>query len=333
MQPPKTGQKTYWHLMGQRKVPSDYEIVGSRLHYYPQCGFAVDTPVAEWYRQHQPAAAPGDEPVRDPQGTTYATYVRRKLEQEIHLDRVCHAPGQNVPDAPARLLWTQLVAPARYPLHGLQMVAAYAGALAPWGRLTVMLAMQAADEMQRVHRLAYRLRQMQAAWPELGATAAAEWEQAPCWQGMRACVERLLVTYDWQESYFALNFVVKPLWEEVLLTQGADLARASGDPVLATLLDCFAEDSGWHAACADAALGTLVARGLVAADALAHSLPRWRALALDAATALAEAPGAYGLQPSGQGGVRVRAALAVCAARWQALGITPAGEGHDGASA
>ncbi|MBL8473601.1 MAG: hypothetical protein KF778_07990 [Rhodocyclaceae bacterium] len=325
MQPPKTGQKTYWHLMDRRKIPSDYEIVGSRLHYYPQCGFAVDTPVSEWYRRHQPPVGPGDEPMRDPQATTYASYVRRKREQEIHLERLCHAPDQTLPADAARDLWNRCVAPARYPLHGLQMAAAYCGSLAPWGRLTVTLGLQAADEMQRVHRLSYRLRQMQSAWPQLGTDALANWEQAPYWQGMREAVERLLVSYDLPECFFALNFVVKPIWESVLLGQAADLARRAGDGVLAALLACFAEDSDWHAACADEALSALLQQKLVAPGDLAAILPRWRALALRAASELSNAlDAADGAPPVGQ--ARVDGALARCNARWQAHGLTRGAE-------
>ena len=41
--------RTYWHLLGTKRVPSEYEIVSSRLLYYPGRGFEVKVPAAAWY--------------------------------------------------------------------------------------------------------------------------------------------------------------------------------------------------------------------------------------------------------------------------------------------
>ena len=49
----------------------------------------------------------------------------------------------------------RVLAPFDIPGHGLQMVAAYIGNMAPSSRITIAATFQAADEMRRVQRLAY----------------------------------------------------------------------------------------------------------------------------------------------------------------------------------
>ena len=51
-------QRTYWHLQGLGRVPSEYDIASSRLLYYPTLGFAVDTPVSAWYARYQAGYSP-----------------------------------------------------------------------------------------------------------------------------------------------------------------------------------------------------------------------------------------------------------------------------------
>ncbi len=290
--PPRSGQKTYWHLLAARRVPSDYEVVTTQLHYYPVAGFAVATPVADWYRRHQTSPPGGDAPggFADPRETTYTSYVQRKHEQEIHLDRACAgAPVVTALAPPAVALWESVIAPCRYPLHGLQMLAAYAASMAPWSRLTVTLAFQASDELQRIHRLAYRLAQLRATHPALGEDSRARWEQAPAWQGIRECVERLLVTYDWLEAYVAVNVVFKPLWEQLILHHCAARARRLEEPALAAILDCYADDGRWHHQCTMAACRSLEAAQPELASALERIAARWQPSVQAACESLARA--------------------------------------------
>ena len=51
-------QKTYWHLLQQRRIPTDYEIVTSKLLCYTGEGFTgkrfeLDVPLKDWYRRYQ----------------------------------------------------------------------------------------------------------------------------------------------------------------------------------------------------------------------------------------------------------------------------------------
>ena len=54
-----SARRTFWHLEGKRRVPTDYEIKSSRLLYYPERGLAVKTPVGAWIERYQ-AGSPLD---------------------------------------------------------------------------------------------------------------------------------------------------------------------------------------------------------------------------------------------------------------------------------
>ena len=176
------------------------------------------------------------------------------------------------------------------------MLASAAGSLAPTGRVAVALLFQAADEMQRVHRLAFRLAQVRIAAPGLGDDARHRWETDAAWQPLRALIERMLVTFDWQESFAALNLAFKPAWEEQIFRRCADAAHGLGDERLAALLGCLGEDSRWHAdwsAAAIAALWPAPQDGR-----LEEAAARWRPAVRDALApldaALAEVAGQAG---------------------------------------
>ena len=107
-----------------------------------------------------------------------------------------------------------VLAPLRYPIHGLQMLAAYVGHMAPSGRIVVAAAFQSADEMRRVHRIAYRMRQLQNKRVAFGKDSKAEWQSEPMWQPLREMIERLLVTFDWAEAFTGVNLVLKPMFQD-----------------------------------------------------------------------------------------------------------------------
>ena len=61
-------------------------------------------------------------------------------------------------------------------------------------------------------RIAYRTRELQLAHPDRGfaKTERQSWEEDPAWQGLRELAEKSLATYDWGESFVALNLITKP---------------------------------------------------------------------------------------------------------------------------
>ena len=48
-------QKTYWHLVDRRRIPTEYEVVSSRLAYHsrPEMGFELELPWRDWYTKYQ----------------------------------------------------------------------------------------------------------------------------------------------------------------------------------------------------------------------------------------------------------------------------------------
>ena len=70
--------KTYWHLMHQRRMPTEYELLSSKLHYYVGKGFEVNMPVSGWYQKYQqgsPLTCSDWEKFADPRETTYTSYT------------------------------------------------------------------------------------------------------------------------------------------------------------------------------------------------------------------------------------------------------------------
>ena len=245
-------QRTYWHLEGRGRVPSDYEVVTTGLLYYPTRGLAVRTPVAEWMTRHQRAdrlRCSDWDRFEDPRATTYATYTELQQRRTLFVEGVLRTTASSGRDARMPASWLgcvqQVLAPARYPAHALQMVSAYVGSMAPSGRVAVAFAFQSADALRTVQALAYRLAMLRVEHEELTRDARAHWQDAAGWQPWRRLMERLLVSYDFDEALVALNLVVKPAFDAVFLTQISQAAQAP-DPATHQVLVSLLEDSAWQ---------------------------------------------------------------------------------------
>ncbi len=285
--------KTYSHLARYHKIPSDYDVATSDLLYYVRRGgFEVEVPLAEWYRRHQqgsPLRCEDWEAFRDPRETTYAKYTALQSAQESHLDRLLATADDRELSPGWQERLGRLFAPQRYPLHGFQMVASYIGQMAPSGRITIVAALQAADEVRRLQRVAYRMAQLRRIFPEFGADSRALWEKDSSWQPLRQAIERLLVTYDWAEALVALNLCLKPVVDRLFVTDLGRMARGRGDFLLAQMLAAFEEDCAWHRAWTAALLdlaGDSVPENRAVIDAW---VARWRPIAEAAVEPLAAA--------------------------------------------
>jgi len=100
--------------------------------------------------------------------------------------------------------------------------------------------------MRRVQRIAYRVRQLQHIYPGFAADSKARWQTDPLWQPLRIAIEKLLICYDWAESFVALNLVLKPLLDEVFMNYLSDLALREGDHLLGQIFYSLNEDCRWH---------------------------------------------------------------------------------------
>jgi toluene monooxygenase system protein E len=251
-------QKTYWHLLQERRMPTEYEIVTSKLLCYTGEGFTgkrfeLDVPLKDWYRRYQeesPLVCSSWEKFRDPRKTTYTKYTELQRDKEIFVDAVLDEIETTGYDAHLRPAWLHMLARAvatfRYPGHGFQMIASYIGQMAPSGRISIAAALQSADEMRRIQRVAYRIRQLQLIYPGFATDSRTLWETDSLWQPLREVVERLLVTYDWAESFVGLNVVLKPLVDELFMKYLSDLALREDDYLLGQVFYSLNEDCQWH---------------------------------------------------------------------------------------
>jgi toluene monooxygenase system protein E len=251
-------QKTYWHLQQQGRIPTEYEIVTSKLLIYTGEGFTgkrfeLDVPLKDWYANYQedsPLKCSSWEKFRDPRETTYSKYTDVQLEKEIFVDKILQEIESTGYDERLSGKWMYLLsrifAPLRYPVHGLQMVAAYIGQMAPGGRIAITATLQLADEVRRIERMAYRVRQLQLLSPGFAEDSQARWERDPLWQPLRETVEKLLVAYDWGEAFVGLNLVVKPLFDQFFMKFLGEVALREGDYLLGQILYSLREDSLWQ---------------------------------------------------------------------------------------
>jgi hypothetical protein len=284
--------KTYSHLERDRRLPSEYELVTTSLLYYPSRGFEVKTPLAPWYEKHQRGSlltARDWERFCDPRQTTYAKYTALALKGETYLDGVLEAIETKGYDRALSPEWRgtldRVLGPLRYPLHGFQMIAAYIGQMAPSGRIAVAALFQAADEVRRIQRLAYRMTLLQAIDPAFGRDSKNVWLRDPAWQPLREAVERCLVTYDWGESLVALNLCIKPLIDELFMTYLAKEAEEHDDHMLGQLFSSLDEDCRWQRAWTAALLQTAMQDNAENRTVIEGWIARWGEVAQRAAAA------------------------------------------------
>jgi toluene monooxygenase system protein E len=295
-------RKTYSHLAAAQRMPTEYEVVTSKLHYYVDRGFEVAVPLADWYRQHQTGSAlqcsDWDRFV-DPRRTTYTAYVALQRNKEAHVDAVHHSIDERNYDVTLSSAWVDLLerywSPMRYLGHGLQMIAAYVGQMAPSGRVTITCALQAADELRRIQRIAYRTAQLRHVHPRFGETSRDIWQSADAWQPTRRLVEQMLVTYDWAEAFTALNLCAKPILDTLFLGELPAIARGQGDPSFGDIAFSLDQDCEWHRSWSKALVDLVLSDRAENADVLSRWVDVWLPRAEQAAFGIAfglESPGA-----------------------------------------
>ena len=303
-------QKTFWHLLPQRRMPTEYEVVTSKLLVNTREGFTgrnfeLDVPLEPWYAKYQRGSlltCGNWEKFRDPRETTYSKYTDLQMQKEIFVDGILAEIEATGYDRELSQQWIEmleaLAAPFRYPAHGFMMIAAYIGQIAPGGRITVAAALQAGDEARRVERLAYRIRQVQLAVPGFATTSKSHWEREPRWQPLRRYVEQLLVTYDWGEAFVGLNLILKPMVDELFMKHMGELALGQNDHLFGQILYSLNEDCQWHRDWSRELVQVLTADSSSNKDVIGGWITKWRPKALLAVDAFA---GLFESKPIGQG--------------------------------
>jgi toluene monooxygenase system protein E len=280
-------------------MPTEYEIVTSKLLCYTGEGFTgkrfeLDVPLKDWYRRYQeesPLVCSSWEKFRDPRETTYTKYTGLQRDKEIFVDGILEEIELTGYDAPLRPAWlhslSRVVAPFRYPGHGFQMIASYIGQMAPGGRITIVAALQSADEMRRIQRIAYRIRQLQQIYPGFAADSKTLWQTDSMWQPLREVVEKLLIAYDWGESFVGLNLVLKPLVDELFMKYLSELALSQDDYLLGQIFYSLNEDCQWHRQWSESLVRVAIEDNVRNKGAIQGWINRWYPLAARAVNAFA----------------------------------------------
>lgn len=286
--------KTYSHLADKKRIPTDYELCSSNMLYYlAKGGFEVSTPIAAWYSQYQKNSLikpEGLDAFVDPLQTTYTSYIKRQKDKEIVLDASSRQIDLSGYDKQMPQEWmeqlAQFMAPLRYVWHGFQMISAYLGSMAPEGKIAIVFAFQTMDEMRRIQRIAYRMRQIQETYPAWGDNSKKEWQEAAAWQPLRKGVEYLLVTYDWLEGFVALNLCFKPILDRLILIHYKERAQRYGDYQLGVLFHSFWEDCLWQQVWSRHLLQLLLKQDAKNAEIIKEWLTRWQDHLMPAVLAL-----------------------------------------------
>jgi toluene monooxygenase system protein E len=305
---PPSPLRTYSHLAGERRMPSEYELVSTNLLYYPALGgFEVKTPLSAFYADHQrtsPLSCANWERFADPRETTYTRYVSLARSREAHVDGTLETIERTDYDARHAAEWVKTLerawVPLRFPLHGLQMLAAYVGQMAPSGRIAICAAFQAGDQIRRIQRIAYRTVQLRRhlgpAGARFGLDARATWETDAAWQPLREAIERALVTWDFGEAFVATNLVLGPVVDQLFFVHLAKATEHAGDPLLGALSASFLLDGDWHRDWSRALVRMAIADRAGNREVLRGFLRAWTPRAEAAAAALAPVFGARGVK-------------------------------------
>ncbi len=182
------------------------------------------------YRDESPVTADDWEGFRDPDQYTYREYCARQDEKEVVVRELCSEFHDRGHDKELNPAWVntlrQVFTPARYPLHGMQLMAAYVGQVAPSSYITNAACFEAADYVRAVCVIAYRTRELQISHPKAGFVDGERetWQSEKLWQPVRKCIEEALVAYDWSESFAALNLVFRPTIETVFYKTFSEVA-------------------------------------------------------------------------------------------------------------
>jgi toluene monooxygenase system protein E len=265
--------KTWSHLAGQRRRPSEYEIVSTNLLWSTDdempWSLAPDLSMNQWYLKYRndcPLKHDDWDAFRDPDALVYRTYNILQDGHEAYVDGLLDEHNESGHDGELGAAWLDSLAllytPGRYMLHAVQMGSAYLVQLAPASTIINCAMFQSADQLRWVSRLAYRTKELSLAAPDrgFGETERGHWQEHAAWQGFRELMERMLGAYDWGEHFVALNLVAKPAIDEAFARQLGLCARREGDGLLRLLSEAQLADSQrarrWTTALVEFALQT-----------------------------------------------------------------------------
>ena len=117
-------RKTYSRLATSRRMPTEYEVVSTDLHYnYPDGFELTDTPVIDWYRRHREGSklcSTDWGTFADPRRTTYRSYTELQDRKEDVIDGLLRQVDDEAYDDELSEGWVDFLdrwyAPLRFPV-------------------------------------------------------------------------------------------------------------------------------------------------------------------------------------------------------------------------
>ncbi len=282
-------RKTWSSLGDLGRKPTEYEVVTHGMNHT-----AGETPLEMgpdvhgnvWLKKYRDDIAlkvDNWDEFRDPDQLTYGKYVRLQDEQEAYVDNLLEEyterrPSDETLSSAALACLGSCLTPGRYLVHGQQMMAAYIQQIAASSYVANGASFQAADQLRRVQRIAYRTKQLDLAHPThgFGSNERGIWESDPLWQPMREATERLLVTFAWDEALIATNLVVKPICDDIFLRQFARVARSLDAGLDALIADNLYRDTERHQRFATAACRHAIAADRANRDVIWGHVEAWQ---------------------------------------------------------
>jgi len=251
--------KTWSHLAGKRKKPSEYDIVSKNLHYNmqnPKQPFHFpDVDMSKWYIKYRNESLLKHDDwdkFSDPDKLVYRTYNILQDGAETYVKGLFSQMSERGHDEMLSKTHAQVLArlytPARYVYHTLQLCSAYLQQMAPSSTITNCATYQTADELRSLTHTAYRTKELSNTFTDVGFGEKEReiWENDSAWQGIRELMEKALIAYDWGETFVVLNLLAKPAIEESIQVQFANYARDNGDTLLGLLSQSQYADSMRH---------------------------------------------------------------------------------------
>jgi toluene monooxygenase system protein E len=285
--------RTWSHLAKERRKPSEYEIVSVKtLHNTrdPDRPMELDKDVFanRWlrkYRNESPLQHPDWHGFRDPDEIIYRNYTVLQNGQEFYIEGLLNQHDEFEHDKGLTEEWVRVLAtrytPMRYLWNTTRMVASYIVSVSPTSTINNCAAFQSADDLRWLQWVAYRTVELERNLPGFGfgETERGHWEDHPSWQGGRELIEKLLIAYDWGESFVGLNLVAKPAIDEGVLRPLARAARRNNDGLLSLLLEAQLLDSERSRRWSRALVRYAVAGNAANADVISSWIDKWMALA------------------------------------------------------
>ena len=155
--------KTWSHLAGKRRRPSEYEIVSTNLLWSTDdempWALSPDIDMNKWYlryRNNSPLRHDDWDAFRDPDEMVYRSYNVMQDGHETYVDGLIRDHAKNDHDKSLSADWVaalaRLYTPTRYPLHCVQMGSAYLVQMVPSSTIENCTMFQAADQLRWVSR-------------------------------------------------------------------------------------------------------------------------------------------------------------------------------------